>query len=225
MNKKIKSIFLSGMFLYSFIYIVIFIFCLIFDKQLFLFFRNFNIYLWSLFDIFFSTKFWLVYVFIVGIYIAIKNKRRIRNFFEEFKKNDNKKKFLLNLFEKSRNSIFFVIVYSVFISIFLSLILKYIIGRQRPVFFEALDMSGFYPFTLDWAFNSMPSGHTSTSFSILMMLTNFNKKLNILIYLIAIIIGISRVCFGAHWLSDVVLGALIGTLSSYISYKYIYRKK
>ena len=220
MNKN-KIIFFK-IFLTLFIILISFIVSLIFDKQIFLFLRNYNIYIWSLFDIFFSSKFWLLYVFIFGVYFFIKYIQDIKIYFLDFKNSDNKKKFLFNLIYKTRKSKFFIIIYSLLISIILTLLLKYLIGRQRPVFFEALNISGFYPFTFDWAFNSMPSGHTSSSFSVLFVLSFFYKKLIIFI-LLAILIGISRVCFGAHFPSDIILGAFIGVLSSFISYNYIYK--
>lgn len=216
-SKNIKLFFLS------FIILVVFVCSVIFDKELFLFFRNYNIYLWSLFDIFFSTKFWIFYLIIFGIYYSIKHRYSIKRYLIGFKKIDNKKLFLLDLLNKSRKSKFFIIIYSLLISIVLTVLLKYCLGRQRPVFFEALNISGFYPFTSDWAFNSMPSGHTSSSFAVLGIIVFFHKKLNIIVYLIGFLIGISRVCFGAHFLSDVILGSFIGVLASWISYKYIYK--
>lgn len=220
MNKN--KIISFKIFLTLFIILITFIVSLIFDKQIFLFLRNYNIYIWSLFDIFFSSKFWLLYVFIFGVYFFIKYIQDIKIYFSNFKNTDNKKKFLFNLIYKTRKSKFFIIIYSLLISIILTLLLKYLIGRQRPVFFEALNISGFYPFTFDWAFNSMPSGHTSSSFSVLFVLSFFYKKLIIFI-LLSILIGISRVCFGAHFPSDIILGAFIGVLSSFISYNYIYK--
>lgn len=220
MNKN--KIISFKIFLTLFIILITFIVSLIFDKQIFLFLRNYNIYIWYLFDIFFSSKFWLLYVFIFGVYFFIKYIQDIKIYFSDFKNTDNKKKFLFNLIYKTRKSKFFIIIYSLLISIILTLLLKYLIGRQRPVFFEALNISGFYPFKFDWAFNSMPSGHTSSSFSVLFVLSFFYKKLIIFI-LLAILIGISRVCFGAHFPSDIILGAFIGVLSSFTSYNYIYK--
>lgn len=92
--------------------------------------------------------------------------------------------------------------------------LKIIIGRMRPLFFEALDKTGFVPFSTDWAFNSMPSGHTFASFAGLIMLGLLAPRIKWFTWSLAIIIGISRVCIGAHWPSDVILGAFIGMVAA-----------
>lgn len=89
-------------------------------------------------------------------------------------------------------------------------VLKVIIGRARPIFYEALNMTGFFPFTADWAFNSMPSGHTTASFAGLVMLGLLAPKIKWFTWTLAVIIGVSRVCCGAHWPTDVILGAFIG---------------
>ncbi len=87
-------------------------------------------------------------------------------------------------------------------------------GRARPIFFEALGQTGFYPINFDWAFNSMPSGHTAASFAGLVMLGMLFPKIKPATWTIAIIIGASRVCYGAHWPTDVILGAFIGMVSA-----------
>ena len=71
-------------------------------------------------------------------------------------------------------------------------------------------MTGFFPPSLDWAFNSMPSGHTAVSFAGLVMVGMLAPKYKVLTWTLAVVIGVSRVAVGAHWPSDVILGAFIG---------------
>ena len=71
-------------------------------------------------------------------------------------------------------------------------------------------MTGFFPPSLDWAFNSMPSGHTTICFAGLVMVGMLAPKYKALTWTLAIVIGLSRVAIGAHWPSDVILGAFIG---------------
>ena len=93
-------------------------------------------------------------------------------------------------------------------------LLKSIIGRMRLVFFEALDKVGFVPLSTDWAFNSMPSGHTFASFAGLVMLGLLAPRVKWFTWSLAIVIGLSRICVGAHWPSDVILGAFIGMVAA-----------
>ena len=111
---------------------------------------------------------------------------------------------------KTRNSYAFYVLCSVFVASVVGKILKIVIGRMRPVFFEALDKTGFVPFSTDWAFNSMPSGHSFASFAGLVMLGLLAPKIKWITWSLAILIGMSRVCYGAHWPTDVLFGAFIG---------------
>ena len=104
-------------------------------------------------------------------------------------------------------------------------ILKTCIGRARPIFFEALDMTGFYPPSLDWAFNSMPSGHTAVSFAGLVMIGMLAPKYKPLTWTLAIVIGLSRVAIGAHWPSDVLFGAFVGMVMADVVKSLLLRKK
>jgi membrane-associated phospholipid phosphatase len=93
-------------------------------------------------------------------------------------------------------------------------VLKILIGRMRPLFFEALSITGFYPFNLNYAFNSMPSGHATASFAGLVMLGMFFPKIKWATWTLAIIVGLSRIAVGAHFPSDVLLGAFIGMVAA-----------
>ena len=71
-------------------------------------------------------------------------------------------------------------------------------------------MTGFYPPSLEWAFNSMPSGHATATFAGLVMLGLLAPKIKWATWTLAIVVGASRVAYGAHWPTDVLLGAFIG---------------
>ena len=58
----------------------------------------------------------------------------------------------------------------------------------------------------------MPSGHTAVSFAGLVMLGMLFPRIKWATWTIAIIIAVSRVYIGAHWVGDVLLGAFIGML-------------
>ena len=62
---------------------------------------------------------------------------------------------------------------------------------------------------------SFPSGHTITAFSIAMSLSAFYPSLRIPLIFCAASIALSRIVLGMHFLSDVIVGALIGSGLAY----------
>jgi len=68
--------------------------------------------------------------------------------------------------------------------------------------------------------NSFPSGHTTTAFTfaIILSLLNKNKWLSIPFVLIAGLIGFSRTFLSFHFLIDVVVGSIIGGVTTFSLY-------
>ena len=73
-------------------------------------------------------------------------------------------------YTKLKNSNAFLVLCSLVMSGVVVEVLKFVIGRMRPKFFDLLGLDGFYPFNTNYWFNSMPSGHTALSFAGLVML-------------------------------------------------------
>lgn len=119
-----------------------------------------------------------------------------------------------SVYDRIKGSYAFWIFCSVFLATAVCGVLKIALGRARPIFYEALDMTGFFPFAHDWAFHSMPSGHTAASFAGLVMIGMLLPRAKWFTWSLAIVIGVSRVCVGTHWPSDVILGAFIGMLAA-----------
>ena len=94
----------------------------------------------------------------------------------------------------------------------LNQIIKFTIQRQRPIGYRMIEMGGY----------SFPSGHAMISvafYGILIYIINHlvkNKVLKSLLILlnilIIILIGISRVYLGVHYLSDVITGYSISLI-------------
>lgn len=191
-----------------------------FDKPMFMFMREFDWHVWGLLDQLFATKVWLFVsavaaVLIAGRIAAINKERRfqliLKNFIAEFK-------------ARAKSNPGFLVFASVLCASIVGGILKYGLGRARPIFYEALGHTGFYPFTPEWAFNSMPSGHATASFAGLVMIGMLFPKIKWATWTGAIIIALSRVCYGAHWPSDVILGAFIGMVTADLVKSWFYKK-
>lgn len=61
---------------------------------------------------------------------------------------------------------------------------------------------------------SFPSGHTAIAFMIATFLSARYPKWSILFYFLACLIGITRIYLGLHYPSDVIVGAIIGVLTT-----------
>ena len=104
--------------------------------------------------------------------------------------------------------------------------LKHIFDHDRPVrFFEGnfdlylvpdVDMNIYYSF---------PSGHTTSAFTIYFTLALFatNKYVKTGLFVLALLIGYSRVYLSQHFFEDIYVGSIIGTSFSFIIYHYLNR--
>jgi undecaprenyl-diphosphatase len=83
-------------------------------------------------------------------------------------------------------------------------LLKRIIERPRP-FEIGLTSAGIAADS-----SSFPSGHTIMFFAIIPIIGKRFPKLKPLLWMIAILVGFSRIYLGVHYFSDVVAGAFLG---------------
>lgn len=73
--------------------------------------------------------------------------------------------------------------------------------------------------------NSFPSGHTATAFATFLMLTLIFRRsyLSLIFFLLALLVGISRVYLVQHFFMDTYAGAWIGTMSALFVYYWVER--
>ena len=74
--------------------------------------------------------------------------------------------------------------------------------------------------------NSFPSGHTTTAFAMFSMLAFASRTytLPLIYFLLALMVGYSRIYLGQHFFKDVLIGAFLGYLSS-LFILWLFRKK
>lgn len=101
--------------------------------------------------------------------------------------------------------------YSMIVSSFSVQIVKHLVGRARPRLMEhGLALVGPSLSAGVGGFDSFPSGHAASTFSLAVILTRAYPKGSIAFYATACIISFSRLYLGAHFFSDVLGGALLG---------------
>ncbi len=93
-------------------------------------------------------------------------------------------------------------------------IIKWIAGRYRPSQLFEHGLYGFDFLHIDRALTSFPSGHTATAFALATAITYLWPKASPTVWLFAILIGISRIMICAHYPSDVIAGAFVGTVTT-----------
>lgn len=95
--------------------------------------------------------------------------------------------------------------------------LKRILSRERP--YKIIEQLNTYGINLkDYSF---PSGHTTATFSIATTIALNIPKLSILVFSIAIIVGISRIYLGVHYPTDVAAGIFLGISTALLVHFYL----
>ena len=91
--------------------------------------------------------------------------------------------------------------------------IKFITGRGRPR--EDVGIANFRPFDGSYSLNSsFPSGHTTQAFAVAAVIANHYDEVWVVSasYSVAGLVGVARSYHDAHFASDILAGALIGTL-------------
>lgn len=74
----------------------------------------------------------------------------------------------------------------------------------------------------DKVHDSFPSRHTAAYFSVASVVFIFHPILGAVLIITSIIAGIGRVIMGWHWPTDILAGAIIGSVVGYLCYHFAY---
>ncbi|MGF7059389.1 phosphatase PAP2 family protein [Brassicibacter mesophilus] len=95
-------------------------------------------------------------------------------------------------------------------------LLKRMLTRERP--YNILQNINTFGIKLkDYSF---PSGHTTASFSMATILSLYMPQMMMLFVIAAFVVGISRIYLAVHYPSDVFVGIILGTASSFVTHSY-----
>lgn len=87
---------------------------------------------------------------------------------------------------------------------------KHLIGRARPKLMGSSGPYQFHLLSVKASLASFPSGHSTTVFAMAFALSLFLPRWRVPLFALAALIGVARVMVEAHYVSDVVAGALLG---------------
>jgi membrane-associated phospholipid phosphatase len=100
-------------------------------------------------------------------------------------------------------------------------VLKLLFGKARPIVLKHDDFFGFTWLVTpaDYDFHSFPSGHTTTAFTIATALALMFPRYWYFFYGYGFAMALSRIAAWNHYPSDVIGGAMFGTVVTLLLYK------
>ena len=92
---------------------------------------------------------------------------------------------------------------------------KNILGRARPKLFDTAGPFDFHLFAFEPDYASFPSGHATNIFAFATVIAILWPRGRVLLYTLAAWIAASRFLIGQHYVTDVLLGAVLGSVFPY----------
>lgn len=124
------------------------------------------------------------------------------------------------LFIKFRYA-FWLSLASIFQLLFVQISKRYIFSElKRPIIYFDGQQLDFVDGITIYTNNSFPSGHTTTAFSIfflLSLISTNSKPLQLVYFIAALLVGVSRIYLMQHFFIDVYFGAFFGILSTVLA--------
>ncbi len=98
-----------------------------------------------------------------------------------------------------------------------NLLLKNLVARTRPFLFDpSIELLIVPPHEF-----SFPSGHTLASFECAVAVFCYRRKWGVAALLFAVLIAFSRLYLQVHYPTDVLCGAILGSLIGYLAYRIV----
>ena len=110
-------------------------------------------------------------------------------------------------FRKNDRKLALLMIIAIVVDFALVTIVKDFVARERP--YQVLDVRQLVSEDDN---KSFPSNHVQISFLLSTIVFVFYRRLGIILFLISLFIGFSRIYLGVHYPSDVLGGAIIGIL-------------
>lgn len=104
-------------------------------------------------------------------------------------------------------------------------LIKKLVGRQRPHKSPTFDPQVFDPLKLHWDWNSFPSGHSQTLFTVLVFLILLWPRARWFFLAIVSYLAMTRAFTQAHFVSDVLAGGFIGYAGAILTLRWFYHVK
>ncbi len=121
---------------------------------------------------------------------------------------------MLICFSKTRKSGVCNAIALILCLVITNLCIKPLVDRLRPYEVDTA-LKIIIPHLSDGSF---PSGHTCASFASVFAISKYYKKWSVPLYVFAVLMGLSRLYLCVHFPTDVIAGALLGTLFGYTAY-------
>lgn len=97
-------------------------------------------------------------------------------------------------------------------------VVKFILGRYRPAMLLSDQIYGFAFFEYEYEMVSFPSGHSSTAFGALGLLSLVFRKYRYFFLAAGVLIAFSRVVTLHHYVSDIIAGSAVGMAAAIFIY-------
>lgn len=95
-------------------------------------------------------------------------------------------------------------------------VVKRLIGRVRPLRIEGGSPFDFFPLGWRADYASLPSGHSTAAFAGAVALGALFPRARMIFWCYAAVIALSRVVVAAHYPSDVIAGAVVGSVGAFL---------